>query len=59
VNFSLESAPNAAQKYPNDYRAVSGDRTFSSSNPHWKSLGIKLAEIIVVPYPSVQQLSFN
>ncbi|MCC5600054.1 hypothetical protein [Nostoc favosum] len=41
-----------AQKYPNDYKALSGDRTFSSSNPHWKPLGIRLAEIIVVLNPS-------
>ncbi|MEA5627509.1 hypothetical protein [Nostoc sp. UHCC 0251] len=48
----VNAAPNAAQKYPNDYKAVSGDRTFSSSNPHWKPLGIRLAEIIVVLNPS-------
>ncbi|MBW4453394.1 MAG: hypothetical protein KME55_12220 [Nostoc indistinguendum CM1-VF10] len=48
----VDTAPNAAQKYANDYKAVSGDRTFSSSNPHWKSLGIRLAEIIVVLNPS-------
>ncbi|MDZ8222766.1 hypothetical protein [Nostoc sp. ChiVER01] len=44
----VDTAPNAAQKYPNDYQAVSGDSTFSSSNPHWKPLGIRLEEIIVV-----------
>lgn len=48
----VDAAANAAQKYPNDYQAVSGDSTFSSSNPHWKPLRIRLAEIIVVLNPS-------
>ncbi|MBG1266701.1 hypothetical protein [Nostoc sp. WHI] len=48
----VDTAPNAAEKYPTHYRAVSGDRTFSSTNPHWKRLGIRLAEIIVVLNPS-------
>lgn len=47
----VDAAPNAAEKYPNDYQAVSGDGTFSSSNPHWKPLGVRLAEIIVVLNP--------
>ncbi|MEH1907775.1 MAG: hypothetical protein V7L05_09380 [Nostoc sp.] len=50
--LQVHTAANAAQKYPNDYRAVSGDRTLSSSNPHWKPLGIRLAEIIVLLNPS-------
>lgn len=48
----VDTAPNASEKYPNDYRAVSGDRTFFSTNPHWKRLGIRLAEIIVILNPS-------
>ncbi|MBH8564560.1 hypothetical protein I8748_20630 [Nostoc sp. CENA67] len=48
----VNAAANAAEKYPNDYTAVSGDRTFYASNPHWQPLGIKLAEIIVVLNPS-------
>ncbi len=44
----VDTAPNASEKFPNDYQAVSGDSTFSSTNPHWKPLGIRLAEIIVV-----------
>ncbi|MCC5630541.1 hypothetical protein [Nostoc sphaeroides] len=48
----VNADPNAAQKYPNDYQAVSGDSTFSSSNTHWKPLGIRLAEIIVALNPS-------
>ncbi len=50
----VDTAPNAYEKFPNDYQAVSGDSTFSSSNPHWKRLGIRLAEIIVVLNPSEQ-----
>ncbi|MGF2034237.1 MAG: hypothetical protein RMZ43_002740 [Nostoc sp. CmiVER01] len=48
----VDTAPNAAQKYPNDYQAVSGDSTFSSSNLHWKPLGIRLEEIILLLNPS-------
>ena len=48
----VDTAPNAYEKFPNDYQAVSGDSTFSSNNPHWKPLGIRLAEIIVVLNPS-------
>ncbi|MEH2290406.1 hypothetical protein [Nostoc sp.] len=48
----VDTAPNASEKFSNDYQSVSGDGTFSSSNPHWKPLGIRLAEIIVVLNPS-------
>ncbi|MBN4006361.1 hypothetical protein [Nostoc sp. LPT] len=48
----VDTAPNASEKFPNDYQLVSGDGTFSSSNPHWKPLGISLTEIIVVLNPS-------
>jgi hypothetical protein len=47
----VDAAPNAYEKFPNDYQAVSGDSTFSSSNRHWKPLGITLTEIIVVLNP--------
>ncbi len=43
----LTTAPNAAEKLPNDYRAVSGDGKFSSTNPHLKSLGVTVGEMIV------------
>ncbi|QKQ75432.1 hypothetical protein [Nostoc sp. TCL240-02] len=48
----VNAAPNAYEKFPNDYQAVLGDGTFSSSDRHWKPLGIRLAEIIVVLNPS-------
>ncbi|MEH2444915.1 MAG: hypothetical protein V7K18_03750 [Nostoc sp.] len=48
----VDTAPNAYEKFPNDYQSVSGDSTFSSNNPHWKPLGIRLAEIIVVLNPN-------
>ncbi|WP_099068759.1 hypothetical protein [Nostoc linckia] len=48
----VDAATNASEKFPNDYQAVLGDTTFSSSNRHWKPLGITLAEIIVVLNPS-------
>lgn len=48
----VDAAPNASEKFPNDYQSVSGDSTFSSTNPHWKPLGIRLTEIIVVLNPS-------
>ncbi|MEH2022510.1 hypothetical protein [Nostoc sp.] len=48
----VDAAANASEKFPNDYQSVSGDGTFSSTNPHWKPLGIRLAEIILVLNPS-------
>ncbi|MEH1778644.1 MAG: hypothetical protein V7K67_32690 [Nostoc sp.] len=50
----VDTAPNASEKFPNDYQSVLGDSTFSSTNPHWKPLGIRLTEIIVVLNPSEQ-----
>ncbi|BCL34424.1 hypothetical protein [Nostoc sp. MS1] len=47
-----DAAPNAGNKYPNAYKAVSGDGTFSSSDRHWKPLGMRLAQVIVVLNPS-------
>jgi hypothetical protein len=43
----LRTAPNVAEKEPNHYRAVIGDRKFSSTNPHLKTLGITVGEMIV------------
>jgi len=44
----VDAAPNASKKYPNDYRAVLGDSAFSSSNPHWKPLGMRVSQMIVL-----------
>ncbi len=38
----------AAIRFPQDYNAVVGDRTFSADNPHWKPLGVKITEISVL-----------
>lgn len=43
----VDAAANAAQKYPGDYRSVSGDRVLWSSNSHWKPLGIRVTQITV------------
>ncbi|MFN6536426.1 MAG: hypothetical protein RM021_008645 [Nostoc sp. EkiNYC01] len=48
----VDAASNASEKFPNDYQAVLGDGTFSSSNQHWKPLGVRLTEIIVTLNPS-------
>ncbi|MEH2123605.1 hypothetical protein [Nostoc sp.] len=54
VILRVDAAPNGYKKFPNDYQAVSGDSTFSSTNPHWKPLGITLTEVIVVLNSSEQ-----
>ncbi|AFZ15462.1 hypothetical protein Cri9333_4683 [Crinalium epipsammum PCC 9333] len=46
--IQVEAAPNAANKFPKDYRVVSGDHELYSNNPHWKPLGIRVGEISVV-----------
>lgn len=43
----LTTAPNVAERARNDYQAVLGDRKFSSTNPRFKSLGVKVGEMIV------------
>jgi hypothetical protein len=48
----VDAAPDAYKKFPNDYQAVSGDSTFSSTNPRWKPLGVRVEQIIVVLNPS-------
>ncbi|NEP01771.1 MAG: hypothetical protein F6K58_24570 [Symploca sp. SIO2E9] len=48
----LQTAPDAAQKSPQDYQAVLGDGTFSSSNPHMGRLNLKVGEIIVQLAPN-------
>ncbi|NET03159.1 MAG: hypothetical protein F6K09_32335 [Merismopedia sp. SIO2A8] len=50
----LQAAPDAAQKSPEDYQAVLGDSTFSSSNPHMGRLNLKVGEIIVQLAPNTQ-----
>lgn len=51
IILRVDTAEDAAQKFPNDYQAVLGDSTFSVTNPHWKPLGVRLSEIIVVLNP--------
>ncbi|BAY08035.1 hypothetical protein [Calothrix sp. NIES-2098] len=48
LTLQVTAAPNAYKNHPKDYQAVSGDRTFSASDPHWKSLGIRLTQISVL-----------
>jgi hypothetical protein len=48
----VDAAPEAYKKFPKQYQAVSGDSTFSSINPNWKPLGIRVSEIIVQLNPS-------
>ncbi|AUT03401.1 hypothetical protein CLI64_24960 [Nostoc sp. CENA543] len=42
----------ASERYPQDYQAVSGDRTFASTNRRWQKLGMKVSQIIVILNPS-------
>lgn len=48
----LRTAPDAAQKSPNDYQAVMGERMFSSTNPHLLPLKPEVGEMIVRLAPS-------
>jgi hypothetical protein len=50
----LQTAPDAPQKSPEDFKAVVGDRRFSSTNPHLRSLNIQVGEMIVQLTPSNQ-----
>lgn len=46
--LQVSTAPDADKKFPNDYKAVSGDGTFSSTDHHWKPLGVRLGSMVVV-----------
>ena len=48
----LQTAPDAPQKSPEDFKAVVGERRFSSTNPHLRSLNIQVGEMIVQLAPS-------
>lgn len=48
----VNPADNTYKKYPRQYRAVSGDSVFSSSNPNWQPLNPKVAKIIVILNPT-------
>lgn len=45
--LQVAPAPDAAKKFPRQYQAVMGDGTFSSSNPNWQPLGIRVERMIV------------
>ncbi len=45
--LQVDAAPDAPQRFPDDFLAVSGDAQFSSTNPHWKPLGVKVQSITV------------
>ncbi|OUL22058.1 hypothetical protein [Nostoc sp. 106C] len=51
LSLQVDAAPSAYKNHPKDYQAVSGDGTFSSSDPHWQPLGIRISEINVVLNP--------
>ncbi|ABA22514.1 conserved hypothetical protein [Trichormus variabilis ATCC 29413] len=48
----VDAATNASERYPKDYQAVLGDSTFSSSDRHWKPLGMKVSQLIVILNPN-------
>lgn len=47
LNLQVGPTPDAAKKYPRQYQAVMGDATFSSSNPNWQPLEIRVQQMIV------------
>ncbi|AFY35995.1 hypothetical protein [Calothrix sp. PCC 7507] len=50
--LQVDAAPDAYKKFPKEYQAVSGDSTFSATNPNWKPLGMRVSQIIVTLNPS-------
>ncbi|MFB2876423.1 hypothetical protein [Floridanema aerugineum] len=47
LNLQVAPAPDAAKKFPRQYQAVMGDGTFTSSNPNWQPLGIRVQQMTV------------
>ncbi len=50
--LQVQAAPNASVQFPNDYMAVSGDKRLASTDPHWRSLGMKVGDMTVVLNPA-------
>lgn len=48
IILQVNPAPNAGDRYPKDYQAVLGDGTFSSSDRHWKPLGMRVSRVTVI-----------
>lgn len=48
LSLQLDPDPDAVTRFPKDYRAVSGDGQFSSTNPHWQPLGMHVGQITVI-----------
>ncbi|MEP0871674.1 hypothetical protein NDA01_17825 [Trichocoleus desertorum AS-A10] len=47
LTLVMQADPQASDKYPDDYSAVVGDRLLSSTDPHWKPLGMRVGSMIV------------
>ncbi|PAX51448.1 hypothetical protein [Brunnivagina elsteri] len=47
LGLQVDAARNASQRFPKQYQAVLGDATFSSANPNWKPLGMRLVQMNV------------
>ncbi len=48
ILLTVDAAPNTPQQFHSDYRAVAGDSTFSSANPHWQPLNVRVTQMTVV-----------
>ncbi|HEY9861381.1 MAG TPA: hypothetical protein V6D16_17910 [Candidatus Obscuribacterales bacterium] len=53
LTLVMQANPQASDKYPSDYQAVAGDRLLSSTDPHWKSLGMHVGSMIVQLNPEL------
>ena len=51
LTLVMAATPGSADKFPNDYSAVAGDRLLASTDPHWKSLGMRVSSMIVYLNP--------
>jgi hypothetical protein len=45
--LQVAATPDTEKKFPRQYQAVMGDSTFSSSNPNWQPLGMRVQQMIV------------
>jgi hypothetical protein len=47
LGLQVDAARNAGQRFPKQYQVVLGDATFSSADPNWKPLGMRLVQMNV------------
>ena len=47
LSIRVDAAEDIVKKFPKEYQKVTGDQIFSSTNPNWKNLNVRVSQITV------------